>query len=482
MINVLSLRTKLISLVTIILLAGFFATNILNYQVSKGALRTTVLDNELPLSSNNVYSEIQADLLRPIFISSLMANDTFVHEWSKDGEQDPLRMVRYLKQIRDQYKTFTSYFISAQTLRYYHFEGVSRTLDEANPEDSWFFEASRASEPYVVNVDYNYQQGRAITIFINYRVVDNDGVFLGITGVGLQLDSVARLVKEYQTNFRRNVYFVDEKGLIKVHANSAYVGVANIHDLAGLGPITDQVLGEDRGSYTYNTADDTILLTTRYIPELKWYLFIELPESQALKDMQQGFLRNLAIAPVVIVLTILLIGYSINIFQRRLEEMAITDKLTGLNNREFFDVSLNQSIKRFHRDKQVFTLLMIDIDHFKPINDKKGHLAGDAVIRRAAEIVADTARESDIVCRWGGEEFMILAANCNLQDAHRLSEAIHAAIRGEAFFADDPDHKVTVSQGITEVRAEDDEETLLARVDKAMYKAKDTGRNRTEVL
>lgn len=482
MMNMLSLRTKLISLVTIILLAGFFATNILNYQVSKGALRTTVLDNELPLSSNNVYSEIQADLLRPIFISSWMANDTFVHEWSRDGEQDPQRMVRYLKQIRDKYDTFTSYFISAQTLRYYHFGGVSNKLDAKNPEDSWFFEASNAPEPYVVNVDYNYQQGRAITIFINYRVVDMDGRFLGITGVGLQLDSVARLVEDYQTNFRRNVYFVDEQGLIKVHANPEYVGVMNIHDMPGLGLIADDVLGQGRGSYSYATENDTILLTTRYIPELKWHLFIELPESQALKDMQKGFLRNLAIAPVVILLTILLIGYAINIFQRRLEEMAITDKLTGLKNREFFDVSLNQSIKRFRRDGQIFTLLMVDIDHFKPVNDKKGHLAGDAVIRRAAEIAADAVRESDIICRWGGEEFMILAANCNLHDAHRLSDAIHEAIRAEIFFPDDPECKITVSQGITEVRAEDDEESLVARADKAMYKAKDLGRNRTEAL
>lgn len=478
----LSLRTKLIAVVTLILLGGFVATNVLNYQVSKGALRTTVLENELPLSSNNIYSEIQADLLRPIFISSMMANDTFVQDWTKEGEAEPERMVRYLKEIRDQYETFTSYFISAQTLRYYHFGGMSKKLDQNNPEDAWFFEASKASEPYVVNVDYNYQQGRAITIFINYRVLDADGAFLGITGVGLHLDSVARLVESYRTNFRRNVYFVDQDGLIKVHANADYAGKANIRDLIGLGAIAAEVLGQERGSYSYATKDDTILLTTRYIPELKWHLFIELPESQALQRMQRGFLRNLAIAPVVILATILLIGYTINIFQRRLEAMAITDKLTGLRNREFFDMSLGQSVKRYRRDGQPFALLMADIDHFKPINDKKGHLAGDEVIRRAAEIAAAQVRESDIICRWGGEEFTILAANCTLQDAHRLADAIQQAMRTETFFADEPDWRITVSLGITEVRADDDEKALVARADKALYQAKDLGRDRTVAL
>lgn len=477
-----SLRTRLITLVTGILLTGFFANNFLNYQVSKGVLRTTVLDNELPLSSNNIYSEIQADLLRPVFVSSLMANDTFVQDWVLEGELDPQRMVRYLTNIRDQYGTFTSYFISANTLRYYHFGGASKVLNADDPVDAWFFATRAATEPYVVNVDFNAQQEGSVTIFINYRVTDDNGAFLGVTGVGLQLESVTRLVKEYQENFRRNVYFVDQDGLIRVHANAAFEGKSNIHDIEGLGAIAEEVLGQERGSHAYASNSDTILLTTRYIPELKWHLFVELPESQAFASMRQGFMRNLAIAPVVILLTILLIGYTINIFQRRLESMAITDKLTGLKNREFFDESLIQAVKRYKRDKNAFSLLMIDIDHFKPINDAKGHLAGDDVIRRIAEITTAAARESDIVCRWGGEEFAIIAEDCSQSKAQRLSFALHKAIRAEVFFPGSDEMTITVSIGLTEVRPNDDENMLIGRADRALYLAKDNGRNRTETL
>lgn len=482
MISNLTLRTKLIALVTLILLAGFFATNMLNYQVSKSALRTTVLQNELPLSSNNIYSEIQADLLRPIFISSLMANDTFVQDWVINGEKDPQRMVRYLTQIREQYKTFTSYFISAKTLRYYHFGGVSKVLDETDPVDAWFFATRDVTEPYVINVDFNAQQEGNVTIFINYRVTDRNGAFLGVTGVGLQLESVSRLVQAYQKNFRRNVYFVDLKGIVRVHANTAIEGKANIHDVEGLGAIAGQVLKSDSGSHAYVSNSETILLTTRYIPELKWHLFIELPESQALADMQKGFLRNLAIAPVVILITILLIVYTVNIFQRRLEEMAVSDTLTGLRNREFFDITLRQSVKRFNRDKKVFSLLMIDIDHFKPINDKKGHLAGDAVLRRLGEIILAAARESDVSCRWGGEEFAVIAEDCTQTEAGRLSDALHKAIGAEAFFPDDDELKITVSIGLTQAVKGDDETALIGRADRALYQAKDNGRNRTEIL
>ncbi|HEY9079946.1 sensor domain-containing diguanylate cyclase [Magnetovibrio sp.] len=479
--SVLSLRTKLIALVTLILVAGFVATNVLNYEVSKGALRTTILENELPLSSNNVYSAIQADLLRPIFISSMMANDTFVHEWVLDGEIAPIRMKRYLSQIRTTYNTTTAYFISGKTQRYYHYEGAGQILSESNPDDSWFFAARDMKEPYVVNVDFNYQIDGNITIFINYRVTDENGDFIGVTGVGLGLKSVSDLVKTYQEEFRRNVYFVDDAGLIQVHAEADVVGSRNIHDIDGLDAIAADVLSHDRGSYSYITQDERILLTTRFIPELKWHLFIELPESEALKMMKRGFIRNLLIGPMVILITILLIAYTINIFQRRLEDMAITDKLTGLYNREHFDLSLTQAIKRYKRDGRPFSLLMLDIDHFKPINDELGHLAGDDVIRRTADIIRAQARESDLICRWGGEEFIILASDCTATDAQRLSDAIREALRSARFFPTMPDRTVTGSVGVCEVRPGDDEVVMIGRADQAMYAAKEKGRDRTVI-
>lgn len=481
MLNAITLRTKLIAMVTVILVVGFTATNFLNYQVSKGALRTTVLENELPLSSNNIYSQIQADLLRPIFISDLMAQSTFVRDWVIEGERDPARMTHYLDTIRSRYGAFTSYFISAKTHKYYHFQGISRTLSEENPEDNWFFHARDLTDPYEVNIDYNYQQKRSLTVFINYRVLDYDGNFIGVTGVGLGLDSVARLVKSYQENFRRNVYFVDQEGLVRVHAEGSMAGKTNIRDIPGLSTIADEVLASERGSYTYAISDDTVLLTTRYIPELKWYLFIELPESQALAEMRAGFLRNLTIAPLAILITIVLIGYTINIFQRRLEDMAVTDKLTGLGNRQAFDMALDHAIKRYRRDRVPFSLIILDIDHFKRINDTLGHLAGDAAIKRVGEIARAAVRESDIVCRWGGEEFAVLANNCTSQQGVEMCEKIRAAIKSETQLTERPDDRLTASAGVTDAREDDTPNDLLARADKALYQAKDLGRDRIEV-
>ncbi|MBT4769201.1 MAG: cache domain-containing protein, partial [Rhodospirillaceae bacterium] len=214
-----SLRARLIGLVTIILIGGFLATNILSYQNSRDTLLAEVLNYQLPLSSNNIYSEIQADLLQPIVISSLMAHDTFVQDWALEGEKDPEKMIRYLKEIQKKYEVFTDYFISNQTLNYYHPSGISRKIEPSTLEDNWFVRVRDMSEPYEVNVDYNVEEGGAITIFINYRVLDARGNFLGVTGVGLGLESVARLVKEYQENFHRRIYFVDNGGNVTVRSD-----------------------------------------------------------------------------------------------------------------------------------------------------------------------------------------------------------------------------------------------------------------------
>ncbi|NQV46519.1 MAG: GGDEF domain-containing protein [Rhodospirillaceae bacterium] len=472
-----SLRIRLNLLIALILVGGFLATNIISYQVSKGTLRTSILDHELPLSSNNVYSEIQRDLLQPIFVSSQMATNSFLRDWVLEGEREPERMTRYLLGIRDKYNAFTSYFISAKTNRYYHFTGPSRVVSESDPADGWFFRARDLKEPYEVNVDTNVEQGSTITIFINYRVLDYGGNFIGIAGVGLGLDSVGKTIAAYQKSFRRSIYFIEDNGQIRLHSNDVSKGADNIHALEGIGSLADELLSKERGSYTYERGGETFLLTTRYLPELKWHLLIELSERQATAGLRRSFLYNIGIGTVVIIITMLLIGYTIGLFQARLEEMATTDKLTGLGNRQVFESGMRQAMARYRRTQEPFSLIMIDLDNFKRINDTHGHVVGDRVIKKFADLAGGLVRETDIICRWGGEEFVILAPACTRDDALLLAEKIRTAAGQAIFVAANPEYRLTLSAGITQAEDRDSEDTVLVRADKALYQAKEKGRN-----
>jgi len=111
-------KQKLIITLSLLLSFGFAATTLVNYFVSKAAIRGSIIASELPLTSDNIYTEIQKDLVRPIIISSMMASDTFLRDWVIAGEQDVEKIVRYLREIKNRYGAFTSFFVSEKSRIY----------------------------------------------------------------------------------------------------------------------------------------------------------------------------------------------------------------------------------------------------------------------------------------------------------------------------------------------------------------------------
>lgn len=475
-----TVKTKMILLVTAILVGGFLTTNILSFQVSRNALRSTLLDNELPLTSDNIYSEIQSDFIRPVLVSSLMANDSFLREWVLEGEKDVGKINRYLNTIRENYDAFTAFFISNNTLNYYHFSGPSRIISKKNPEDRWFFRVRDMADQYEINVDENEEQDNALTIFINYKTFDYDGNFIGVSGVGLGLHSVEEVVKKYERIFSRNIFFVDKEGIVRVSSRDGIIN-KNIKDIIGLQELAAESLSQERGSFSYKREGDEFLLTTRYIPELKWYLFVELPEAEATAGIRRSFIENIVIGFIVIGITLVLIIYVINIAQRQLEFMAVTDKLTGLGNRQSFDISFKNCISINNRTKENLSLMMIDFDNFKLINDTFGHVVGDEAIKNVSAYIKSMLRSSDIMCRWGGEEFAVIMPSCSIANARIIAEKIRDGVMGEIFIGHDIKWKMTISIGISGANDNETADDILRRADGALYQAKANGRNRIEV-
>lgn len=473
-----SIRGRLIFVIGAILVLGFFTTNWISFRVSSATLKATILQNELPLTSSNIYAEIQTDLLRPIFVSSLMSNDTFLKDWALAGENDVAVITRYLEEIRRQYDVFTSFFISERTRNYYHFTGLSRVVQESNPEDAWFFRVRAMKEPYEINIDFNIEQDRAITIYVNYRVLDYQGNFLGLTGVGLKLDTVANIISRYRDNYKRNIYFIDASGRVTVRSEGALIAEDNIRDAPGISRVADRLLAANDGYFEYERGGETMLITTRLIPDLGWRVIVEQSESEVMRALWRSFLINLAIGVAIIVVTIATIGYAVNIYHRNLEDMAVTDKLTGIGNRQFFDTALARALERQRLVGEPFAVILFDLDHFKEINDAYGHLKGDEAIRRIAQAMRRLVRASDVLCRWGGEEIIILARNCRLGHAHELAEKLRAAVAAEPLFAPDDGKRLTLSAGVAESLPGDTADSAIGRADLALYRAKQAGRNR----
>ncbi|MFD2204012.1 sensor histidine kinase [Kiloniella antarctica] len=323
-----SVRGPLIVTVGLILMVGFLITNILSYQISKNSLRKALINNELPLTSNNIYSEIQQDLLQPVFVASLMANDIFVKDWLLDGERDVEKIAQYLDEIRNKYGLFTSFLVSEKTRNYYHFKGLTQSVSETDENDQWFFRVRENKLPYELNVDHNEAQGNTTTIFINHKIFGYDDQFLAAIGVGLKLDTVAGIVERYEKSFGRNVYFVDENGKILVRSLGATITEESIVTAGGISKISADIMADKRGVYEYKRDGEVMLLNTRYIPELGWRVIVEQEEAQALSAIRNGLMTNTIIGVAVILVTLFVVFYALKAFHSRLEMMVLEAKMS----------------------------------------------------------------------------------------------------------------------------------------------------------
>ncbi len=345
----LHLRRNLILSVSLVLVAGFLSTSLISYFLARTSVREQIVTSSLPLTSDNIYSEIQRDLIRPVFISSLMAQDTFLRDWVVDGEQDAGKIAKYLQEIKTSYGAYTCFFVSDATHRYYYFDGILKTVAPDVEADKWYFRVRSMEAPYEINVDPDMAHKNTMTIFINYKVFDYEENFIGATGVGLQVGALIDLMRHYGHKYGRNIYFADDSGNIML---SSSAGFTNLADIAGMASIRDAVLSKTGGSHDYSRDGRKVFVNSRYVDELGWYLVVEEMEGAGSKRLSHALFLNLAICGIITVFVILLVALSIASYEktRKRQEAQIVEQR-------------NQLEQANHRKSQLLHVLCHDLSN-----------------------------------------------------------------------------------------------------------------------
>jgi len=351
-------KQRLILLLCLLLIVGFLATSLVSYFVSRASLRKQIASSELPLTSDNIYSEIQRDLLRPIFISSLMAHDTFVRDWILDGEDDESQIAKYLNVIMGRYGTFTSFLVSDRTKTYYHANGILKKISPDEERDVWYYRVRDMAEEYEINVDPDLANRDAMTIFINHKVFDYSGNYIGATGVGLTINAVVSLIDSYSSKYRRSIYFSDPAGQIVLHGAAFSDSASTIHELEGLSPEAESILSKEGYCASFSRNGQIVHLNTRYVPELDWYLYVEQTESQAIRQIHKALLINLALCALITGVVILITTLTINAYQKINQkqqdslkeqknalEIAVSEKSSALDRNELLLSEMNHRVK-----------------------------------------------------------------------------------------------------------------------------------------
>lgn len=283
-------------------------------------------------------------------------------------------------------------------------------------------------------------------------------------------------INRHQETFKRKVYFVEPGSGRIVMSGAGDLG-RNIADMPGLATVAPQALAAKSGVFSYQGADGIRLLHVREIPELKWHLFVERNEDDALADIRHAAYVNLVICLLVTVVVTGVAKFVLDRHHRRLEAMATTDALTGLANRNAFDILFGQALRTSDRTQAALSVILLDLDHFKRLNDTHGHLAGDHALQTVATLLRQHLRENDIFARWGGEEFLVMLQNTPIDQATEVAEKLRTALASHPLTFNGTHIALSASFGVAQRNPAEAKDPLLTRVDGALYTAKHAGRN-----
>lgn len=221
------------------------------------------------------------------------------------------------------------------------------------------------------------------------------------------------------------------------------------------------------------------------VGDVRGVISITVQKNTLLKNVQEKyklyFLYSALIALTLLILIFVIVRRSVRIEEallRNLKHMSFLDPLTDLFNRRKVNKYIDEHHSLFERYGDTYSVIMIDIDHFKSINDTYGHNVGDTVLKELAKVLRDSVRHTDHAARWGGEEFLILCPKTTLEHAAILAEMLREKVAAHPF---ETLVCITASFGVAEVRPGDTIDTLIQRADVALYAAKESGRNRVSI-
>lgn len=468
--------------VILVIIAGFSAI-VYKDATAYQALSEEHLENIVNLAEINIAKQIETSMSKPVTVSKTMANDEFLKAWlisEPENCSDDLYLedlYGYLKAYQEKYGYTTVFCVSALTGNYYYQDGFNKTLSKADDHDIWYYNFLDTGHEYDLEVDTSEQSDNAITVFVNFRVESSDGELLGVIGVGLRVTVIENTIASYAKDYDLSVYIINHRG-----AENSFTGNTDIF-------ISEDSLAENTGineEIVLNKSETPILqwftangerkcLITEYNETLGWFLLLEKDTDTISRAFQESIKNSIIFMLISLFACITVVTTVFIHYNRRLISMENTDDLTGLPNMKLFTRMYPKYVRKHRAQRQ--TMFMFDIDHFKDVNDTKGHLFGNAVLSMVGDELKNAVDGYGIASRWGGDEFLGVLAVAP-EEAERILDELMQSLRSED---KDESFRVTVSVGIMETHGKLNLEQLLKSIDEALYKSKETGRNRITI-
>ncbi len=441
----------------------------------------------LPLLNQSLLTQLQQDLATVQNSVTQVTTDPFIRHWLSQSEADSNSLQTYFKTLCARLQAEHCSLMVVDTQQVFDTHAGVKTISDAEANAQWL--AALKNRPTTTlehGINYSTQAGQNTRLHSETEALfDDKKQALAVFKLDFSVDRLRQLIGQLQTRYQVRINFVDQKGnLVLASALSKNRQDEQAQNLAALKHLSPTIFSSnsvEAQALEYGQGQEKTLALNQAIPQLAWNLLIEKPLVKDIQLQQDASLLWSAIAGFGFLLILVLGFFSTRHFLSKLEQSAATDSLTGLLNRQAFDFVFQQALLDSERSRLPVCVALIDIDFFKKFNDKHGRLIGNHCLKELAQIIKRALRESDIVCRWGGEEFLLMLKNCSLEKATSIAENLRTSIAGYDFSrtTDLSKHRIniSVSMGVAECRTHETEDSVFERAEIALAQAKESGRN-----
>ncbi len=416
-----------------------------------------------------VFELVRDELLRPLYIAETFASSVDFTTTMDSTDIDEAALLSRLQAMEQDLGL--KFFVASERTRKQYFSDGS-TLDLVEGKVAWYFEAMATEKSLMADLG----QVGDVHLFFDVRIQSSDGEFLGYVGVGKRIQQFVDTFGEYKARYGYDFLFTNDRSEIilsslpELVVTDAYIPTLESLDWFEHGDASEE--GHD--SEVIDVNDEDFLISEFGIEELGWRLLLLIPLEARQAQITRSFVSSAAAAGAAVLLLAMLVFFLMRLYKQSVENKSATDLLTGLPNRAF----VQRCYEQLRRDGKGLCAVIIDLDHFKAINDTYGHNAGDRVLKAAAAVFTDVLRDNDIVGRWGGEEFVMLLPEASVDTGVAVAERARHSLEKLTVGLRESSVSVTASFGVAYGPARDEPlADLLARADKVLYEAKEMGRN-----
>ena len=423
---------------------------------------------------STIFPLISDEVIRPLYIAETFAGGKYFNDILAQDQIDEQALIQLL---REQEEKFGLVFFAASEKARRQYMSNGKTLALIKDKVFWYFAALENPNDLIADLG----QLGDIHLYYDVKVYNENNDFIGIVGVGKSLKNFLSKFTEFKKIYGYDFLIVSEKDEIMLTSIESLVidsvEATRLQQLPWFQSVGQQYKKKHSLNSILVTIDNnSYLISDIHMGKLNWRILLLIPLEARQAQITRTFIINsiiiVAMAAILFLINLLLVRY----FKNRVEQSIELDALTNINNRK----GIQRGFDHFVQSHTPLAVILLDIDHFKTINDTLGHNAGDIVIHQIARILQNEIRDNDIVGRWGGEEFIILAP-CDKQDtAQLIAERARQSIEHTEFFPNSKNLKVTCSFGYTFSANPKQLTLLVAYADRALYQAKANGRNRVE--